>query len=132
MVVKTAPEVHGRHVNSQIGEPEDYLKNAESGVFATHYDLRIPLPEGQGGSSGPPETDEFDLSGALDAEVAGEEKKTRRSDDMPNDAFMPIKALNQFSSDWVIKARVLKKTDLRQWKNARGEGWLFNMDLVDR
>jgi len=34
-------------------------------------------------------------------------------DSLPADAFMPIKALNQFSTDWVIKARVLKKGDIR-------------------
>ena len=51
---------------------------------------------------------------------------------MPSDAYMPIKALNQFSSDWVIKARVVKKGEMRTWKNAKGEGTLINVDLVDR
>ena len=45
---------------------------------------------------------------------------------------MPIKALNQFSNDWVIKARVVKKGEIRNWKNAKGEGKLFNIDLIDR
>ena len=45
---------------------------------------------------------------------------------------MPIKVLNQFSQDWVIKARVVKKGDMRTWSNARGEGRLFSIDLIDR
>ena len=45
---------------------------------------------------------------------------------------MPMKALNQFSCDWVIKARVVKKGSLRNWRNERGEGQLVNFDLVDR
>ena len=45
---------------------------------------------------------------------------------------MPIKALNQFSVDWVIKARVVKKSEIKNWKNARGEGQLINIDLLDR
>ena len=45
---------------------------------------------------------------------------------------MPIKALNQFSQDWVIKARVVKKGDMRTWRNSRGEGRLFSIDLIDR
>lgn len=45
---------------------------------------------------------------------------------------MPIKALNQFSQDWVIKARVVKKGDMRNWRNSRGEGRLFSIDLIDR
>ena len=56
----------------------------------------------------------------------------RASEVVPADAYMPIKALNQFSTDWVIKARVVKKADIRNWKNARGEGQLLNIDLVDR
>ena len=32
---------------------------------------------------------------------------------------------------WTIKARVTSKTDIRHWSNARGEGKLFSMDLID-
>lgn len=45
---------------------------------------------------------------------------------------MPIKALNQFNRDWCIKARVLKKADLRTFRNAKGEGFILNLDLIDR
>ena len=45
---------------------------------------------------------------------------------------MPIKALNQFCSDWCIKARITKKNDMRNWKNARGEGHLITINLIDR
>jgi len=45
---------------------------------------------------------------------------------------MPIKALNQFSTDWIIKARLIKKPEMRTWKNARGEGTIMSVDLVDR
>lgn len=55
-----------------------------------------------------------------------------RPSDLPSENYMPIKALNQFSTDWVIKARVVKKGEVRTWKNARGEGQLVSMDLVDR
>ena len=45
---------------------------------------------------------------------------------------MPIKVLNQFTNDWRIKARVIKRSDVRTWNNARGTGKLLNVDLVDR
>ena len=48
------------------------------------------------------------------------------------DEYMPIKALNQFTSDWCIKARITKKNELRHWKNARGEGHLLGLDLIDK
>ena len=45
---------------------------------------------------------------------------------------MPIKALNSFNSDWCIKARVIKKAELRSYRNARGEGVILNLDLIDK
>ena len=45
---------------------------------------------------------------------------------------MPIKALNQFTTDWMIKARVVKKAPIRSWKNAKTSGQLLNFDLVDK
>ena len=50
----------------------------------------------------------------------------------PASAYMPIKALNQFTNDWTIKARVVKKQAVRSWKNDRSSGQLINFDLVDR
>lgn len=41
---------------------------------------------------------------------------------LPTDCFMPIKALNQFSTDWVIKARIIKMGQVRDWKSDKGEG----------
>lgn len=32
---------------------------------------------------------------------------------------------------WTIKARVMFKSPIRTWSNARGEGKLFSMDLCD-
>lgn len=50
---------------------------------------------------------------------------------MKEEYFMPVKCLNQFSSDFKIKVRVTKKHDIRSWKNANGTGELFNVDLID-
>ena len=44
---------------------------------------------------------------------------------------MPIKAINQFSTDWRIKARIVKK-GMRHYVNARGEGDILNVELIDR
>jgi hypothetical protein len=32
---------------------------------------------------------------------------------------------------WTIKARVTNKSDIRRWSNAKGEGTLFSIDLLD-
>ncbi|GLH01762.1 Replication protein A subunit [Gryllus bimaculatus] len=43
----------------------------------------------------------------------------------------PISSLNPYQNRWVIRARVTNKSAIRTWSNARGEGKLFSMDLVD-
>jgi replication factor A1 len=32
---------------------------------------------------------------------------------------------------WTIKARITSKSDIRRWSNAKGEGTLFSIDLLD-
>ncbi|KAG8702561.1 Replication factor A protein 1 [Ceratobasidium sp. 395] len=43
----------------------------------------------------------------------------------------PIEALSPYSNKWTIRARVSQKSDIRTWSNARGEGKLFNVNLMD-
>ena len=45
--------------------------------------------------------------------------------------YTPIKALTTNTPDWIIKARVTKKYERRSWNNARGKGYLMNIDLID-
>ncbi|KAJ0176690.1 hypothetical protein K1T71_007869 [Dendrolimus kikuchii] len=43
----------------------------------------------------------------------------------------PIASLSPYQNKWVIKVRVMNKSPIRSWSNARGEGTLFSMDLCD-
>lgn len=43
----------------------------------------------------------------------------------------PIEGLSPYSNRWTIKARVTQKSDIRHWSNAKGEGKLFNVTLMD-
>ena len=45
--------------------------------------------------------------------------------------YTPIKSLNTFLFDWKIKARITKKHGKRQWKNAKGQGSILNIELID-
>lgn len=40
-------------------------------------------------------------------------------------------SLNPYQGSWTIKVRVTSKGSLRTYKNARGEGCVFNVELTD-
>ncbi|XP_031346155.1 replication protein A 70 kDa DNA-binding subunit-like isoform X2 [Photinus pyralis] len=44
----------------------------------------------------------------------------------------PISSLSPYHNKWVIKARVACKSSIRTFKNFRGEGKLFSVDLIDK
>lgn len=52
--------------------------------------------------------------------------------DPSDERFMPLSCLNTFAREWTIKAKVIKKYPMKYWKNERGEGNLFSVDLMDR
>uniref|UniRef100_A0ACD5TVT4 Uncharacterized protein n=1 Tax=Avena sativa TaxID=4498 RepID=A0ACD5TVT4_AVESA len=43
----------------------------------------------------------------------------------------PLISLNPYQGNWVIKVRVTSKGNLRSYRNARGEGHVFNVELTD-
>ena len=43
----------------------------------------------------------------------------------------PIAQLNMYQNRFTIKARVTSKSDVRTWSNAKGEGSLFSVELLD-
>ncbi|XP_073256997.1 replication protein A 70 kDa DNA-binding subunit-like [Porites lutea] len=46
-------------------------------------------------------------------------------------AVYPISSLTPYQNRWTIRARVTSKSNVRTWSNSKGEGRLFNVDLVD-
>lgn len=48
-----------------------------------------------------------------------------------DDLYTPIASLNTMNPDWMIKAKVTNKGNIRTYTNQRGEGKLFNFELAD-
>lgn len=53
------------------------------------------------------------------------------NDDLSTCLTHPIIALTPYQNRWIIRVRVMNKSPIRTWSNAKGEGKLFSMDLVD-
>ena len=45
--------------------------------------------------------------------------------------YTPIKTLNTFLFDWKIKARITKKHPIKEWRNAKSNGKLLNIEIID-
>ncbi|XP_068750637.1 replication protein A 70 kDa DNA-binding subunit-like [Montipora capricornis] len=43
----------------------------------------------------------------------------------------PISSLTPYQNRWTIRARVTSKSSIRTWSNSKGDGRVFNVDLVD-
>lgn len=43
----------------------------------------------------------------------------------------PLVSLNPYQGSWTIRVRVTSKGSMRTYKNARGEGCVFNVELTD-
>ncbi len=145
IVLRTLPEIYGKSLEKVIGAPHDYNKNKENDQFADSYDLRLPVSEAERMEI---EVEEETAAARLETPVrpqiqAKEEVKfeeqpreeimiSAAKSERPAQDYMPIKALNQFVSDWCIKARIVKKGPLKEWSNAKGSGKLLNIDLVDK
>ncbi|KAK1925386.1 hypothetical protein DB88DRAFT_450919 [Papiliotrema laurentii] len=46
-------------------------------------------------------------------------------------ALYPIEGLSPYQNKWTIKARVTQRSDIKHWQNAKGEGKLFSVTLMD-
>lgn len=46
--------------------------------------------------------------------------------------YMPISGLDQFSHNFLIKARIISKTEIKNFQSQRGQGKVFSSDIIDK
>ncbi|ALC46337.1 RpA-70 [Drosophila busckii] len=111
----------GDEVKSKIGEPVTYENAAKPAAEATPAAVSAPPkkePMYNNNSSNNNNNNNDKMNGTMNSTLnAG--------------LTHPIASLSPYQNKWVIKARVTAKTAIRTWSNARGEGKLFSMDLMD-
>ena len=62
---------------------------------------------------------------------SGPSKRNNSSSSTADAAIYPIEGLSPYQNRWTIKARVTSKSEVKHWKNNRGEGKLFSVNLMD-
>ncbi|CAG9770947.1 unnamed protein product [Ceutorhynchus assimilis] len=110
----------GDEVGVKIGDPIPYSEAASA----------RPKPSGTGPST------------SVQAEVEPVAKRMKLATNGTNGTYdgnttlgghitHPISSLSPYHNKWIIKVRVMSKSDIRKWENARGSGQLFSVDLCD-
>jgi replication factor A1 len=46
--------------------------------------------------------------------------------------YNPIASLNPYNPRWIIKGRVINKSEVKSWSNEKGSGTYFNFDFMDQ
>ncbi|TBU15764.1 replication factor A protein 1 [Ordospora colligata] len=64
-------------------------------------------------------------------EIDYDAEKKRTKTESIDDGFTAINMLNPFHNKWIIKGRVMAKSDIRRFTNQKGEGKLFNFEVSD-
>ncbi|KAA1469388.1 replication factor-a protein [Dentipellis sp. KUC8613] len=108
----------------KIGDPKpipgDKTPSAE-GSTAPEEARTTPAPAAQASTSTAP--------APVAAPVAAAPQQRRSGNTRSN--IFPIEGLSPYQNNWVIKARVMRKSDIRTYSNQRGEGKLFDVTLMD-
>lgn len=79
-----------------------------------------------------PESEVLQSQSPLTNDFTPNKRNERVNSSFAPKIISPISSLNPFHNNWIIKARVINKTNIRNWCNSKGEGKLFSVDLVDQ
>lgn len=102
------------------------------GAPTNSYNAAAPKPQGAGGYGGGNPKPYGTASNRYGSSSSTSAPIVRSSNlSASGQPITPISALNMYQNRWTIRARVTTKTDIRHWQNAKGEGSLFSVELLD-
>lgn len=124
MVILDLKVLHpGTEVKVKIGDPQA-LSDVAVQKTSSSAPVANPVPISKPASS----NGYTSTSNGFGSTNAGSSHNTST---LSNHVTSAIANLTPYQNKWVIKARVTQKGNIRKWNNARGEGKLFSMDLMD-
>ena len=112
------------NVLSQHGEPEKI--GQPTTIDALQSDAAPPQPQNVSGNN---------FYGTSNAAPSKPQQTSKPSSGPVQDStygnIYPIESLSPYAHKWTIRARVSKKSPIREWHNQKGEGRLFSVTLID-
>lgn len=121
---------HGSEVGKKIGNPVQYTGDVSNKSLPPPQTSTSNFGSNQGTNNG----NSFAKRPAASSSFGGSSfsnNSSMRSQPIDHSLTHPIASLSPYQNKWVIKARVTAKSPIRTWSNAKGEGKLFSMDLMD-
>lgn len=128
LIILLDVEILDANVADRIGDPRNYDPRPLAGGAA-------PAVKTEGGAAGM-------SSAARPQQNAGSMGNVRRTPApgvraggvdaaLRQNPVYPIEGLSPYQNKWTIKARVTSKSEIKYWSNARGDGKLFSVNLLD-
>lgn len=120
MVILELTVLHpGTEVKVKIGDPQPL---SDAVVQKKETPAKDPVPTSKPANGFTSNSNNFGSTNA---------NSSQNTSTMSNHVTSAIANLTPYQNKWVIKARVTVKSKIRTWNNAKGEGKLFSMDLMD-
>ncbi len=124
----------GSEVGAKIGSPIQMSSDGnvgQNGGKASEAGTKRPAPDGDNCAAPVAKRSPLAASENRQALLSPRGAMASQPLDPSTATIFPIASLTPYQNRWTIKARVTNKSDIRRWSNSRGEGHLFNMDLLD-
>ena len=131
LMLKAPLKIVHEHLDDKLGEPSDICKVIENkDAFDFTKEFTVPSAAKKVEATPKPEPVKEQIPVKTASPVKQVERPPQKPiEDLASNNYMPIKALNTFMRDWIIKARVA--SDVKNIITKKG-GKMMKIELVDQ